>query len=142
LGLTSFVQGVTRVRALEGELARTIQLMRGIKAARVHIVMGEDGTFRRARQPPPASVVVRTETPDAAIEAKAIQHLVAAAVPGMTLAAVTVLSTDGALLSSGEDRTDEAPTAAGPDQAWWRRGQSRFLERQTVTHSPALSKLK
>jgi flagellar M-ring protein FliF len=111
LGLTSFMQEVTRVRALEGELARTIQLMRGIRAARVHIVMGEDGTFRRARQPPTASVLVRTETPDAEIEAKAIQHLVAAAVPGMTLAAVTVLSTDGALLSSGEDRTDEAPAA-------------------------------
>jgi flagellar M-ring protein FliF len=111
LGLTSFMQEVTRVRALEGELARTIQLMRGIRAARVHIVMGEDGTFRRARQPPSASVLVRTETPDADIEAKAIQHLVAAAVPGMTLTAVTVLSTDGALLSSGEDRTDEAPAA-------------------------------
>ncbi len=111
LGLTSFMQEVTRVRALEGELARTIQLMRGIKAARVHIVMGEDGTFRRARQPPSASVVVRTETPEAAIEAKAIQHLVAAAVPGMTLAAVTVLSTDGALLSSGDDRSDEAPAS-------------------------------
>lgn len=111
LGLTSFMQEVTRVRALEGELARTIQLMRGVKAARVHIVMGEDGTFRRAKQSPSASVVVRTEMPDANIEAKAIQHLVAAAIPGMTLAAVTVLSTDGALLSSGDDRTDEAPAA-------------------------------
>jgi flagellar M-ring protein FliF len=111
LGLTSFMQEVTRVRALEGELARTIQLMRGIKAARVHIVMGEDGTFRRARQPPSASVVVRTETPDGTTEAKAIQHLVAAAVPGMTLAEVTVLSTDGALLSSGDNQTEEAPAA-------------------------------
>ena len=111
LGLTSFMQEVTRVRALEGELARTIQLMRGVKAARVHIVMGEDGSFRRTRQPSSASVVVRTETPDGTIEAKAIQHLVAADVPGMTLAAVTVLSTDGALLSSGEDQSQEAPAA-------------------------------
>ncbi|MCI0598585.1 MAG: flagellar M-ring protein FliF [Beijerinckiaceae bacterium] len=111
LGLTSFMQEVTRVRALEGELARTIQLMRGIKAARVHIVMGEEGSFRRARQPPSASVVVRTETLDDAIEAKAIRHLVAAAVPGMTLAAVTVLSTDGTLLSSGDDQADAAPGA-------------------------------
>ncbi|MCI0468247.1 MAG: flagellar M-ring protein FliF [Beijerinckiaceae bacterium] len=111
LGLTSFMQEVTRLRALEGELARTIQLMQGIKAARVHIVMGEEGSFRRARQPPTASVVVRTETPDAAVEAKAIRHLVAAAVPGMTLAAVTVLSTDGTLLSSGDDQADAAPGA-------------------------------
>jgi flagellar M-ring protein FliF len=39
LGLTSFMQEVTRVRAMEGELARTVQMMRGIKAARVHIVL-------------------------------------------------------------------------------------------------------
>lgn len=111
LGLTSFMQEVTRVRALEGELARTIQLLHGVKAARVHIVMGEDGTFRRARQPPSASVVIRAETPDAMVEAKAIQHLVAAAVPGLTRAAVTVLSTEGTLLSAGDGLADEAPGA-------------------------------
>ena len=111
LGLTSFMQEVTRVRALEGELARTIQLMRGIKAARVHIVMADEGSFRRTRQPPSASVVVRTETPDDLVAAKAIRHLVAAAVPGMTPAEVTVLSTDGVLLASGDDQADAAPGA-------------------------------
>ena len=64
LGLTSFMQEVTRVRAMEGELARTIQMMRGVKAARVHIVMGDEGSFRRARQLPSASVVIRTESSD------------------------------------------------------------------------------
>src|SRR3984885_2671575 len=54
LGLTSFMQEVTRVRAIEGELARTIQMMRGVKAARVHIVMGDEGSFRPERQPPSA----------------------------------------------------------------------------------------
>ena len=103
LGLTSYMQEVTRVSALEGELARTIQLMRGIKAARVHVVLADEGAFRRTRQPPSASVVVRTETPDALVAAKAIRHLVAAAVPGMTPAEVTVLSTDGVLLAAGDD---------------------------------------
>ena len=64
LGLTSFMQEVTRVRAIEGELARTIQMMRGVKAARVHIVMGDEGSFRRERQPPSASVIVRTDSGD------------------------------------------------------------------------------
>ena len=64
LGLTSFMQEVTRVRALEGELARTIQLLRGVKAARVHIVMPDEGSFRRAKQQPSASVIIRTEGPD------------------------------------------------------------------------------
>ena len=52
LGLTSFMQQVTRVRALEGEIARTIQSIQGIKAARVHIVMGERANFRREEQEP------------------------------------------------------------------------------------------
>lgn len=111
LGLTSFMQEVTRIRALEGELARTIQLMRGIKAARVHIVMADEGSFRRARQPPSASVVVRTDTQDDIVAAKAIRHLIASAVAGMTPAEVTVLGTDGVLLASGDDQADAAPGA-------------------------------
>ncbi|WGJ14484.1 flagellar basal-body MS-ring/collar protein FliF [Methylocapsa sp. D3K7] len=111
LGLTSFMQEVTRVRALEGELARTIQLMRGIKAARVHIVLADEGSFRRVRQPPSASVVVRSDTPDDIVAAKAIRHLVASAIPGMTPAEVTVLNTDGLLLASGDDQADAAPGA-------------------------------
>ena len=61
LGLTSFMQEVTRVRAIEGELARTIQLMKGVKAARVHIVLPDEGSFRRQRKPSSASVVLRME---------------------------------------------------------------------------------
>jgi len=110
LGLTSFMQEVTRVRALEGELARTIQLMRGIKAARVHIVMPDEGSFRRTQQPPSASVVIRTESSDDAASAKAIRHLVAASVPGLALEGVTVLNTDGVLLASGSDLADSAPS--------------------------------
>jgi len=110
LGLTSFMQEVTRVRALEGELARTIQMMRGVKAARVHIVMGDEGSFRRERQAPSASVVIRTESSDDASVAQAIRHLVAAALPGMKPEEVTVLNVDGRLLASGSDSVDQAPS--------------------------------
>ncbi len=109
LGLTSFMQDVTRVRALEGELARTIQTMNGIRAARVHIVLPDEGSFRRARQPPSASVMIRTDTISDARTGQAIRHLVAAAVPGMTVDQVTVLNTDGTLLSSGDDLQEAAP---------------------------------
>jgi flagellar M-ring protein FliF len=109
LGLTSFMQEVTRVRALEGELARTIQMMRGVKAARVHIVMPDEGSFRRARQPPSASVVIRTESSDDRSMAQAIRHLVSAALPGMTAEEVTVLNVDGQLLASGSDSMDQQP---------------------------------
>ncbi len=109
LGLTSFMQDVTRVRALEGEIARTIQTMNGIRAARVHIVLPDEGSFRRARQPPSASVVIRSDTIADDHTGQAIRHLVAAAVPGMTLDQVTVLNTDGTLLTAGGEADEAAP---------------------------------
>lgn len=105
LGLTSFMQEVTRVRALEGELARTIQLMQGIRAARVHIVLPEKASFRRDQQPPSASVVIRSDVPDDVRTADAIRHLVAAGVPGMEADKVTVLDTSGGILAAGKDPT-------------------------------------
>ena len=110
MGLTSFLQEVTRVRALEGEIARTVQAMKGVKAARVHIVLADTGSFRRGRQTPSASVIVRTETAGDSALAPAIRHLVAAAVPGLTVDQVTVLNTDGTILASGGDGTSTAPT--------------------------------
>ncbi|WP_128291221.1 flagellar basal-body MS-ring/collar protein FliF [Afifella aestuarii] len=107
-GLTSFMQDVTRVRALEGELARTIQTMDGIKAARVHIVLPDRASFRRDQQKASASVVIRTRLPDDATAANAIRHLVAASLPGMDTNNVTVLNTEGVVLVSGDD-----PSASG-----------------------------
>lgn len=111
LGLTSFMQEITRVRALEGELARTIQLMRGVKAASVHLVLADKGSFRRDQQPASASVVVRTETSGAGNIAQAIRHLVASAVPGLAAEKVTVLNTDGTLLATGGEPGQNGGTA-------------------------------
>ncbi len=109
MSLTSFMQNVTRVRALEGEIARTIQAMRSVKAARVHIVLPDPGSFRRSPLPPSASVVIRS---DAATfdSAAAIRHLVSAAVPGMTPEQVTVLNTDGTVLASIGDQSSSTPS--------------------------------
>lgn len=110
LGLTSFMQDVTMVRALEGELVRTIQSMRGIKSARVHLVMAERSSFRRQASAPSASVVIQQIDGAGAERASAIRYLVAAAVPGMSLGQVTVLDWHGKLLASGDDSTTAAPT--------------------------------
>lgn len=103
LGLTSFMQQITRVRALEGEITRTIQSISGIKAARVHIVMSERANFRREEQRPSASVVIRYSGIDAEKTAMSIRHLVAAAVPALSADRVTVLDSNGNLLASGDD---------------------------------------
>lgn len=103
LGLTSFMQQITRVRALEGEIARSIQSINGIRAARVHIVMSERANFRREEQQPSASVVIRAAGVDAVKSAQSIRHLVAAAVPGLNAEKVTVLDSSGTLLAAGDD---------------------------------------
>ncbi|MGR6432043.1 flagellar basal-body MS-ring/collar protein FliF [Rhizobium sp. PAMB 3182] len=106
LGLTSFMQEVTRVRALEGEIARTVQAINGITAARVHIVMADIGNFRRGEQKPTASVMIRASSSTGRKVAPSIRHLVAASVPGLEVDDVTVLDSAGQLLASGTEGGD------------------------------------
>lgn len=106
LGLTSFMQEITRKRALEGEIARTIQSMSGVSAARVHIVMEDVGSFRRKKEPPSASVVIRADSGRESGLATSIRHLVAAAVPGLSMENVTVLGSDGSMLAVGGNSSE------------------------------------
>ncbi|SMC85097.1 flagellar basal-body MS-ring/collar protein FliF [Rhizobium sp. RU36D] len=103
LGLTSFMQEVTRVRALEGEIGRSIQQISGIAAARVHIVMPDVGNFRRGEQKPTASVMIRAGSSAGQKAAASIRHLVASAVPGLEVEDVTILDSTGQLLAAGEE---------------------------------------
>jgi flagellar M-ring protein FliF len=103
IGLTSFMQEVTRVRALEGEIARTIQALDGVAAARVHLVLADPGSFRRERREPSASVLLRVGDRWQNASAQAVRHIVAAAVPGMKIEQVSVAGTDGRLLAAGGD---------------------------------------
>ncbi|WJH38972.1 flagellar basal-body MS-ring/collar protein FliF [Aliirhizobium terrae] len=103
LGLTSFMQEVTRVRALEGEIGRTIQQISGVSAARVHIVMPDVGNFRRGEQKPTASVMIRASSTAGRKAAASIRHMVASAVPGLDVEDVTILDSTGQLLASGDE---------------------------------------
>ena len=92
-GLTSFMQDVSRLRALEGELARTIQTLNDVESARVHLVLATRDPFSRDTAPPSASVVVRMRG-SLTLEARhaaSIRHLVSSAVPRLTPSAVSVL---------------------------------------------------
>lgn len=112
LGLTSFMQEVTRVRALEGEIARSIQAIDGVTAARVHIVMADRGSFRQAEQKPTASVMIRASQMAGRKAAASIRHLVASAVPGLSIDDVTILDSAGQLLASGDDPTNSTMNRA------------------------------
>ncbi len=104
LGLTSFMQGVTNKRAIEGELVRTIQMINGVNSARVHLVMEEKNLFRRNRgAPPSASVVLKTYGKIPTRSVNAIRHMVSAAVPGLDASNVTIVGSDGTLMTTKDD---------------------------------------
>ncbi|KKB75983.1 flagellar M-ring protein FliF [Devosia soli] len=103
LGATSFVQNINNVRALEGELARTISSLSRIKGARVHLVLPERELFRRERKDPSASIVLSVRGALSAGEIQAIQHLVASAIEGLTPQRVSIVDDAGNLLASGTE---------------------------------------
>ncbi len=105
LGTTSFVQNVNNLRALEGELSRTIRVLDRVVAARVHLVMPERPLFSRDRVEPSASIVLKVRGTIDPQQVRAIRHLVASAVNGLKPQRVSVVDESGRLLAdgSGED---------------------------------------
>ncbi len=102
LGQTDFVQQLNRQRALEGELARTIRSLDGVTFARVHLVLPKRQLFEEAAEEPSASITmgVGGRAPNAD-QVRAVQNLVAGAVPRMTPDRVTVVDQHGKTLSAG-----------------------------------------
>jgi flagellar M-ring protein FliF len=101
LGTTSFVQNVNHLRALEGELARTIRSIDRVSAARVHLVVPERQLFQRDRQDPSASIVLRVRSQLEQPQVRAIRHLVASAVRGLKPERVSIVDEQGRLLADG-----------------------------------------
>jgi flagellar M-ring protein FliF len=109
LAMNSFLQKINRLRAMEGELARSIQTLEGIQSARVHLVLLEREPFSREESAPRASIIARA-TAGRVIsrkQAESIRNLVASAVPELDLTRVTVLS------ASGETILAEGPMGDG-----------------------------
>ncbi len=130
LGQTQFQQNINRLRALEGELARTIASLDGIASARVHLVLPERQLFAREAEQPSASIVLQLRrdalTPD---QVRAIRNLVASATPGLNANRVTILDETGRLLAAAS--TDEGAVAEGVDA---RQAAVEERIRRTVTN--------
>ncbi len=102
LGATNFMQNVNLVRALEGELARTIMSVGNVKQARVHLVLPKREMFSRETQDPSASVILRIQGGRLSKEQiGAIQYLVASAVPKLKPSRISIVDDKGALLARG-----------------------------------------
>ena len=104
LGSTNFVQNVNLIRALEGELARTIRSVDNIKSARVHLVLPKREMFSREEQMPSASVIIKTAKGKLSLQnIQSIQKLVAAAVPKLDVKNVAIVDNAGNLLTNNFD---------------------------------------
>ncbi len=108
LGSTNFVQNVNLLRALEGELARTIKLVDNVRSARVHLVMPKREVFSREEQTPTASVVIRTKNGPLSLQnIQSIQKLVSAAVPKLNVKDVVIVDANGNLLTEFSEEQSE-----------------------------------
>ncbi len=108
IGTTNFMQNVNYIRALEGELSRTIESLNSVKGARIHLVMPKRELFSRKKQEPSASVFLRMRgaTRLSSEQISAVQHLVAAAVPSLTPKHISVIDNKGKLLAGGFEDND------------------------------------
>jgi flagellar M-ring protein FliF len=113
LGQTEFVQNLDNQRALEGELARTINTLSGISSTRVHLVMPKRDLFSDEAAQPTASVVVGLSGGDLSPDSvRAIRNLVAGAVPNLKAENVTLVDERGHLLAAGGDGSDALDAAS------------------------------
>jgi len=104
LGVSQFLEQVNYQRALEGELASSIQSLAAVQAARVHLALPKASVFMREQQKPTASVLLNL-SPGRSLDEQqvsAIVHLVASSVPDLSAKNVTVVDQAGDLLSSSE----------------------------------------
>ncbi len=115
LTASQFQQAISQTRALEGELARSIRMIAGVRAARVHLVLAKREPFARDRQDAQASVVL-TMAGAARMDREGVQavlNLVASAVPGLRPQNVGVIDSRGNLLArAGQPEGGMASTAA------------------------------
>lgn len=119
MGVSSFVHNVNFLRALEGELGRTISSFQSVDSARVHLVIPKKSMFSRSKEEPSASVVLKVrggKTMDQS-EISAVANLVATAVPGLKVAKVTIVDTQGRpFKKGGADENDPGVMASNSEQ--------------------------
>ncbi len=115
LGSTTFVQNINHLRALEGELSRTIRSLDRVQAARVHLVLPDRPLFSREKIEPSASIVLKVRGTLEPQQVRAIRHLVATAVNGLKPERVSVIDETGKLLADGAEPNNPLE-AAGADE--------------------------
>jgi flagellar M-ring protein FliF len=128
LGATSFVQNINHLRALEGELSRTIRAIDRVQGARVHLVLPERPLFSRDKVEATASIVLKVRGTLEAQQVRAIRHLVASAVNGLKPERVSVVDESGRLLADGAVPDNASGVGAEERQAAYERRLREQIE--------------
>jgi flagellar M-ring protein FliF len=118
-GTTSFVENINQLRALEGELSRTVSTIDGVRSARVQLVLPQRELFSKDSNPATASVFLNLHdnTGMSGGQIQAIQHLIAAAVPHLKASNVAIIDQSGNLLARGEEQDANDTSAATTEEA-------------------------
>jgi len=106
LGTTSFLQNVNHVRAMEGELARTIGSLNAVREARVHLVIPQRELFETEVRKPSASIKLTTSGRLTTQQVNAVRYLVSSAVPGLEPGRISIVDQSGALLARADGGAD------------------------------------
>ncbi|ACL60882.1 flagellar basal-body MS-ring/collar protein FliF [Methylobacterium nodulans] len=112
---TTFVQNVNHLRALEGELARSIRAIGRVQAARIHLVIPEKRLFARDREPPSAAIVLKLSGDLDPGQVRAVRHLVASSVEGLKPDRISIVDERGRLLADGA-KPEDAQGRLGLDE--------------------------
>lgn len=118
LGTTSTMMDLNYLRALEGEISKSIRTIQGVQSARVHLVMPKRELFSQNRQEPSASIVLKMKGNSrlSPTQAQSIQHLVSASVPGLILDKVSIIDDKGTMLARGKERAESANVYTAQDE--------------------------
>ncbi len=132
LGVTDFQQRVTQLRALEGELSRSIETLSPVKAARVHVVLPARELFAREAQTATASVILSLKPGQTLSREQvgAVQHLVASAVPQLKPTSIAIIDQNGDLLAKARDASNT--TGAANDDAEERKQSMEMQLQQKI----------
>jgi len=133
LGQTEFVQHIGYLRAIQGELARSIETIRGIKHARVHIVMPEESLFREDEIPATASIIISYSMGFKKLsreQIKGIVNLVANSVEGLKPENVKIIDSFGIVLSDALNKNKENITEGVEKKISYKKNLERYYEKR------------
>jgi len=130
LGMTEFAQRMNYVRALQGELSRSINQIDNVVQSRVHIALPEESVFSDEQKEPSASVVVKLRTGGKlnGDHVAGVVHLVSSAVEGLKPNRVTVVDTNGNMLSDASDDPTGVDPRMTTSQLKLKRDYERVVE--------------